>query len=328
MDDKIRVNKPYAPTKIRPKLTWGTEPTLTRATPNTKLGIPTMQCDPTIASLTQRAARAVGVVVIVAMFSACSRNSTPAATPTLFYGPSQVLGNGTVRTYVAVNAAGQPVSVGVALTELALANLPTTPRAPNPSALTLSLAMPSNAPSTGYNHVMLDWNPQGHEPDHVYTLPHFDFHFFRITETERDSIMPNNPAFAIKAALLPPPEFVPPGYRAAHLMAGVSAVAAAKPMMGMHWRDTSSPELQPPPANHMFTETFIYGSYNGKFIFVEPMITKTFMESLKGTAGMSRTVSTAGAVQTPGYYPNAYSIRYDVGSKQYHIALNGLTYRQ
>ena len=49
---------------------------------------------------------------------------------------------------------------------------------------------------------------------------------------------------------------------------------------------TAPPELQPPPAGKTFTETFIYGSWDGKFIFLEPMITKAYLESLKNTSGM------------------------------------------
>ena len=48
--------------------------------------------------------------------------------------------------------------------------------------------------------------------------------------------------------------------------------------MGAHWLDITSPELnQENPKS--FTQTFIYGSYDGKVIFMEPMITKAFMDS-------------------------------------------------
>jgi hypothetical protein len=43
--------------------------------------------------------------------------------------------------------------------------------------VSLVLDVPDAAKSIGIDHVMLDWTPMGHEPDHVYTLPHFDFHF-------------------------------------------------------------------------------------------------------------------------------------------------------
>ncbi len=95
--------------------------------------------------------------------------------------------------------------------------------------------------------------------------------------------------------------------------------------MGMHWLDTSSPELQPPPNNHMFTRTFIYGSYNGRFIFIEPMITKAFIESAKQQAqGFSYNVSVPTKVATTGSYPSAYSITYNAAAKEYRIALDNM----
>ena len=76
-------------------------------------------------------------------------------------------------------------------TEAALTNLPTHVPGPGPSAVMLTLALPTEAPNTGFDHVMLDWNPAGHEPAHVYTLPHFDFHFYSITPAEVMAMMPS-----------------------------------------------------------------------------------------------------------------------------------------
>lgn len=276
------------------------------------------------------AAAAVALTFITAATSlvACSDEATSPAKARVVYGASQTLGAGTARTYVSLNAAGAPTSVGVAITEAALTNLPSHVPGPGPSAVMLTLALPAEAPNTGFDHVMLDWNPAGHEPEHVYTLPHFDFHFYSITPAEVMAMMPSDPQWAQKAGALPAAAYVPNGYTAAHVLAGIPAAAAAVPMMGLHWLDTSSPELQPPPAGKTFTETFIYGSYDGKFVFIEPMITKAYLESLKGTAGMSRAIGTAAQVAKPGFYPSRYSITYDSAAKEYRIALDQLRYRQ
>lgn len=281
-----------------------------------------------VSHVTKRVVPAVAAVLLLSAFAACGEDSTSPNSPVMHYGAGQALGNGTARTYVAVDSKGKPVSIGVALSDAALTNLPNTPNAPSPSAVMLTLAMPTSVTNTGYNHVMLDWNPQGHEPDQVYTHPHFDFHFYQITPAERDAIMPNDPAWATKLGTLPAAQYRPAGYKAGHELANIPAEAAGVPMMGMHWLDTSSPELQPPPANHLFTETFIYGSYNGKFIFVEPMITKAHIESVKGTAGVSRAVPAPAQVQNAAYYPSKVGIRYDAASKEYRISLDALTYKQ
>lgn len=278
--------------------------------------------------LSAHSMRAAAFAFAVLASVACSDESTSPAAPRTVYGPAQNLGAGTARTYVTVDAAGKPVSVGVAMSEAALTNLPMTPNAPSPSAAMLQLALPTDAPSTGFNHVMIDWNPNGHEPDQVYTHPHFDFHFYKVEPSAVMAIMPTDPQYATKAASLPAAQYVPAGYVAAHLLANIPAAAATVPMMGLHWLSTSSPELQPPPNNHLFTETFIYGSWDGKFIFLEPMITKAYMESLKNTAGMSRSIGTPAQVASSGYYPSTYSIKYDATAKEYRIALDALTYRQ
>jgi hypothetical protein len=280
-----------------------------------------------IAALALRAAITSSLMFAAMATTACSDNSTsPKAR--IEYGASQALGNGSARTFVAVDASGKPTSVGVALSEAALTNLPMTPNAPSPSAAMLTLALPTTAPATGFDHVMLDWNPQGHEPDNVYTHPHFDFHFYKVSAAEVMAIMPTDPQFATKAAALPAAQYVPSRYQAAHILGNVPAAAAVVPMMGLHWLDTASPELQPPPAGRTFTETFIYGSYNGKFIFLEPMITKAYLESLKNNTAMTRAIPTPAKVQDAGYYPSAYSIGYDAAAKEYRITLQELTYRQ
>jgi hypothetical protein len=280
------------------------------------------------ARLTRRAAVGVLLATAVCLNTGCSDDTTSPTAPRVAYGPSQNLGAGSARTYVAIDAAGKPVTVGVALSEAAMTNLPQTPNAPSPSAAMLNLALPSDAPSTGYDHVMVDWNPQGHEPDHVYTLPHFDFHFYQVDAATVMAIMPTDPQYAAKAAALPAAGFVPAGYAAASVLANIPAAAAAVPMMGLHWLDVASPELQPPPAGKTFTETFIYGSWDGKFIFLEPMITKAYLESLKNTNGMTRSIASPAQVAKAGYYPSKYSITYDATAKEYRIALEQLVYRQ
>ncbi|MBC8089426.1 MAG: DUF5602 domain-containing protein [Phycisphaerae bacterium] len=275
-----------------------------------------------------RSAVVVTLIATALTSSACGDDSTSPNQPRTSYGATQTLGGGTARTYVTLNESGKPTSIGVALSEAALTNLPQTPNAPSPSAVMLQLALPADAPVTGYNHVMLDWNPQGHEPDHMYTHPHFDFHFYSVTPQQVMAIMPTDPQWAAKAGALPAAQFVPTGYKAASVLAGIPAAAAAAPMMGLHWLEVASPELQPPPAGKTFTETFIYGSYDGKFIFLEPMITKAYLESLRNTTGMSRNIGTPAQVGTAGYYPSSYSSRYDATAKEYRIALENLAHRQ
>ena len=43
------------------------------------------------------------------------------------------------------------------------------------------------------NHVMLNWNPQGHEPPELFGKPHFDFHFDMVDMATMQAINPDDP---------------------------------------------------------------------------------------------------------------------------------------
>ena len=241
------------------------------------------------------------------------------------YGTPIKLGEGLARTYVVLHDA-VPLEIGVALDERALDGL----RAPMPmppdegdggthsheDSDAYTLAMPAQNP-TSYKFVELDWNPAGHEPAIVYTLPHFDFHFYKISVAERDAIVPSDPAFLSKSATVPAADFIPPFYFAPEPRIAV-------PKMGVHWIDVRSPELQPPPNNRKFTTTFINGTYNGAVIFQEPMITREFILS-KPNAEMA--IPLPARVAPAGYYPTAYSITYDAQAREHRIALTKLAWQ-
>jgi hypothetical protein len=89
----------------------------------------------TPAPISRRAALLLAVAATGVLAVACNDDSKAPNNARIAYGASQVLGNGTARTYVSLNAAGQPVSIGVALSEAALNNLPMTPNAPSPSVM-------------------------------------------------------------------------------------------------------------------------------------------------------------------------------------------------
>ena len=261
--------------------------------------------------------------VTIAIFAGCSGGEpfAPNALRTA-YGPAQALGDGTARTYVTFDNAGRPKAIGVALSERALMNLPQTPMHPSPSAAMLMLAPPLEAAATGIDHVMLDWNPAGHEPEHVYTLPHFDFHFYTIGTGEQMAIVPTNAQFAERASRLPAADYVPEGYISAHGPMGVTPAAATIPAMGLHWIDGAAPELH----GQTFTGTFLYGSYDGGFIFFEPMITKAYIESAKMAPAytLAAPVKLPAKYSRPGYHPTRYTIQWDAAAREYRIALDAL----
>jgi hypothetical protein len=236
-----------------------------------------------------------------------------------FYGAAIKLGDGIARSYYTMEN-GTVAEVGVALSEQALQGLPTGTGHSDGSHAHYNEYLlrlhPQNP--TPYQFVELNWNPEGHEPDGIYTVPHFDFHFYMIPVEERNGIVPSDPQWAQKANNLPAPAFIPERYvPAAPPIPGITPADIAVPRMGVHWVDVASPELSGSP----FTETFIYGTWNGKVIFAEPMITKAFLES---KPSFSRQLPTA----QQGYNPGGYRIYWEAGRKEYRVALTGLPAQQ
>ncbi len=258
------------------------------------------------------------------------------------YGKPVKVGNGTVRTYVVIDQknGGRPLEVGVAMSEKAMDGLPAAAAAGaghEDMAMTMHmylLDMPARN-ATPYRFVQFDWNPAGHEPEGIYTLPHFDFHFYTVDRAVRSSIVPSDPLYAAKAANFPAQEFRAPFYAIA-APPQVPPAALAVPEMGLHWSDMRSPELQGaignPDGFRPFTKTFIHGSWDGQFIFEEPMITRDYMLAKRHATSASERdeiipIPVPAQRQVDGYYPSAYRITYDAKAKEYRVALTQLAWQ-
>lgn len=244
------------------------------------------------------------VAVVVGGFAA----SASAAT---YEGAEVHVGDGFARTVVHTDFAGKPASIAVMLSRDAMRGLPDTPNAENPvGAWQFSLPMPQDGPETGIRAVVIDWNPHGHPPPHIYDSPHFDFHFYAIGTADLRDITftgPDDPATRVTDAAL-----IAEGYQV--------IPETAVDRMGVHAIDTAAPEFHGKP----FTSTFIYGYYDGGLIFVEPMVTRDF---LLAKPDFSAPVKTPEHVSLSGHYPTSYSVRYDQAAEAWLIALDGLAYR-
>lgn len=222
-----------------------------------------------------------------------------AATKAL-WGESKTLGKGTVRTFVMMNDQGHPVSIGITLTSKALKGLPT--EAEPPETL---LALPIKAQTPPFRYVVINWNPKGHAPK-MYEVPHFDVHFYLMPNEEREKITADQQAQFAKA---PPAAELPTDYMQA---------PGGVPKMGAHWVDKTGPEFQGKP----FTATFIYGTYDGKVTFYEPMVSMALLER---RSDFSAPIKQPAAFATKGFYPIRYRVTYDKKHAEYTIALEGLS---
>lgn len=162
---------------------------------------------------------------------------------------------------------------------------------------------PKALESTPFKFVNLDWNPTGH-PDPIYNIKHFDYHFYMTTQAEVEGYLDMT-----KITAPPAPEYLPTNH----------AAGAPVPKMGSHWVDLASPEFSGTP----FTQTFIYGSYDSKVVFYEPMITHDF---LKNATNFERPIPQPTKWQKTGYYPT--KMRVQKAGTDIQVSLEGFVYRQ
>ena len=246
---------------------------------------------------------AVTLVAVAGALANCT-DSTPPNLSGTYFGPATALADGSGRAYVTLDQSGVPTDIGVALTEATLNGLPA-------ATQEYVFVLPSEASATAFKHATINWQPQGHPPPMIYTVPHFDVHFYTITNAERVAIVLGDSLLAAKMNRQPAAQFIPTGY-----IVGMASVG-----MGLHWRDPSAPELNGAP----FTKTFIYGSYDGNMIFAEPMMTKAYLETKP--APLPTPVKLPTQYSVHGYQATSYTVGYDASAKEYRIALSGLVLR-
>jgi hypothetical protein len=230
----------------------------------------------------------------VLLFSGCNKDHTDA--DNTFFSAAVPVGNGSGRSWVTENQNGEPVIVGLTFSEEALENLPH-------DVTEYVFPLPSGKGKSFYTHVVLDWNPEGHIPEHVYDLPHFDVHFYITSNENRMAIQENDMA---EFSNVPSAKYIPESYMREE--AGVA-------QMGTHWVDLTSGEFN----GHTFNKTFIWGSYDGRFTFWEPMVTRDYLITKPDEVHQVRQPA---AYQQDGYYPTQYKVSYSPDKKEYTVSMD------
>jgi hypothetical protein len=258
----------------------------------------------------------------------------------IHYGTPVDMGRGTVRTYLAFDADGKPMELGILLSADAFDGLPAE-HSTSGRCFDLNgngridksgecegdhefvLAMPSvvaDRRDIPFQWVGVNWNVHGHAPPGVYDLPHFDFHFYIANEASVRAIGVGPCGFFIdcddfKRATQP----VPAKYVDSRHVNVDAAVAA----MGNHLIDSTSGEFAKPPRK--FTHTWIFGAFDGRITFYEPMITHEFLMT---RPNICVPIKQPSAWQISGYYPTRYCIRHHDRARKYTISMEGLAYRK
>ena len=230
-----------------------------------------------------------------------SRSYEPS--PNIHLGERYTIGDGYAYTWIEMGPTGQLKEIGINVTDAAINSLPE-----DEHVHQFSMSLPDGADTGPFSHVLLDWSFVGHEPPGIYDLPHFDAHFYVASEADRMAIGLEDPEHDIG----PDGAYIPENY---------DKIPGGVPQMGAHWVDVTSPEFH----DEVFTETFIYGSYDGKVTFLEPMFTREYLES---KPNMTRAIPSPHQIPDGwDVFPTLFTLTYDEVLGEYSISLHGFIAR-
>ncbi|MDB5119998.1 MAG: hypothetical protein JWN56_1216 [Sphingobacteriales bacterium] len=255
------------------------------------------------------------LAALILITASCSKNEVAQPTVTsdqltqvknddseIHYGPAVTIGNKEAKAWVSVNKTGDPIAIGVSLPGETIFDIGAEPKI-------YTLHLPKDIKVAPYDHIDFNWNPEGHPPMDIYTVPHYDLHFYMICEQDKAKIEGQLPPYIAPA---PAAKYIPEAY-----VEG----PGVEPQMGTHWADALSPEFN----GKSFTRTMILGTYNAKVTFFEPMFT---VDYLKTKPNEIIAIRQPEAFEKSGYYAKNYSFKYDENHKQYIIALTDLRHEK
>lgn len=259
------------------------------------------------------------------------------------YGASADLGEGKLTAY-SQTVGDRPTSIGVSFPASTLRGLPHDPPTGGlwcydkdgdgtedpmhectggyENALPLSQKF-LNTVDTPFTYLLMNWNPMGHMPPHVYDLPHFDIHFYLNDNDERLAIRPGPCPALVNCDDYKLGKNLPAAkYRTADHV----DLDAVEPGMGNHLIDTTGPEFH----GERFTHAYIYGSWDGDITFMEPMVTQEWFQGLVDGTRESACFDAKqpAAWKEAGWYPTNYCLRYRENRDELTASLEGFVYRE
>lgn len=213
------------------------------------------------------------------------------------------IGDGKAKTFLSTNSADQPMLLGLHFTGDTLDGA-------GDEHQHFSVPLPENADRTAFEFVGVDWNPEGHPPPGIYTVPHFDMHFYMLPEDEVEGIPginfpPGQEDDEPYAEPIPEDQFPPNYFRE----------QASVPGMGEHLVDATAPEF----SSGEFTNTFVWGHWEGSLHFMEPMITVEHLEDLEEQE--TRRIAMPERMPEAGRYPTEYTVRYHEDEDAFTVTL-------
>lgn len=247
--------------------------------------------------------RRTAVAVVVLSLAACA-NETPLVETK---GDCGDVYTGNICTY-ALAQGEDVVGAGAVIPLAAIENAPAGHAHMDwpPTALLTTQLPEQGTKASGLVEMNMYWEGKGHPPA-PYMIPHFDFHFYLIPDSEvkaidcKDVTKPAALAtgYSLIDAPLSPKEQKMTGFE--------KLVGICVPGMGMHSLLTSEVESTTP-----FRGTMVIGYYHAKPIFIEPMISRDMLLEKK-----SFTLPVPDIPGLTGPHPTTFNATYDAVSNSY-----------
>lgn len=206
---------------------------------------------------------------------------------------------GGLRTYATMDPDGELSSLGVYMDADALAVFDQDP-------LDTHLHFPE-VTTHQFTFLGFHYARQGHPPEGIYNVPHFDFHFYMLPEETVQEIVTQPATYSI------PDAQIPTNYQRVPTVDtdddGEPDTPIVEREMGEHLVDLGSPEFQ---EGGTFAHTMIYGAYDedgdgtGHISFLEPMITLDFLRNLDSEVVVD--MKTPDVYHVADEYPTRYVI--------------------
>ena len=222
--------------------------------------------------------------------------------------------DGDLRTYATTAPGGSLSSLGVYMDADALAVFDEDP-------LGTHLHFPDPVDAHQFTFMGFHYNPQGHPPPDIYTVPHFDFHFYMIPGETVEAIVTQPAQYSIPDAQMPTDYQRLPAVDSDG--DGEPDTPLVEEDMGEHLGDVTAPEFQ---EGGEFTHTNIYGAYDvegsgtGRLTFVEPMVTVAFLQGLEDEVTVD--LKTPEQFPVADEYPTQYVIKKGVHGGVY-VSIDG-----
>jgi hypothetical protein len=237
-------------------------------------------------------------------------------------------------TFAELDGQGAPKAIGVVFSKAALDELPVEPVnrrcaerkpgiAPAKCQHTHEHVLPlpdvvARRRDIPFKWVLLNWQPVGHIPPGIYSVPHFDIHYMMAPIDEIFAIEPGEcgPEFVRCDQFATGRKPLPKNY----MHPDFTDVEAVVPAMGNHLVDLTGAEVNKQP----FTLSWIYGIYDGKVIFYEQMVAREYL--LSKPDGCTP-IKSPKAVAVAGFYPRSSCVRLNPVSGEYVASMEDFTYR-